>query len=429
MQKLIYFLLLLVVSFPFSSLHAKGIILADESTRSSLPYASVFDGEGKLIGVSDAKGFLPFISQKDYPITIKYLGYEDCILESIKSDTVFMTDFPLELSELIIESKKYSHLHLLAYVREFSTLSTLNDTVTLFREKMVDFMTPIVNKSKIKGWRTPRVLTSKSFYRFTNDIGLDSVSDRCTYHFSWTDWMGLIPAAKLPKRLHNIETGSDTIFGKYSMTELWQRDQDFVTLDIDVLADTSSRKWVSNLSLFFQKETDFEYFKAKYRFNPISDNTINESSLTGFSFNIESKGRGREMFMFNRRNDPVYVSTYCEVFILDREYITTKEASKWQNLNIVGEDIALLVPQEAPPLQPSIQKLIERVNNLNHEEVRLSIRPDLSNIGYKPQSVSIGHHVLQRLKGMFGIDQVIANKKWNKNYNDFKHNQRARNQQ
>ena len=37
----------------------------------------------------------------------------------------------------------------------------------------------------------PRILTCKSYYRFTNRNGLDSVSSASHHHFSWSDWIGL----------------------------------------------------------------------------------------------------------------------------------------------------------------------------------------------------------------------------------------------
>lgn len=48
-----------------------------------------------------------------------------------------------ELPEVLVESPKRNMLHVMAYVREYSNLTTYSDTVILFREKMVDFMLPV----------------------------------------------------------------------------------------------------------------------------------------------------------------------------------------------------------------------------------------------------------------------------------------------
>lgn len=115
---------------------------------------------------------------------------------------------PTQLPEVVVESPRHRILHILAYVRECSTLSTCTDTVFLFREKMVDYMLPSKGVS-FKGWSRPRILKSRSFYRFTDAGGLDSVSDNCNHHFSWSDWMGIAPSAELPSCLRDVECGID----------------------------------------------------------------------------------------------------------------------------------------------------------------------------------------------------------------------------
>ena len=100
-----------------------------------------------------------------------YIGFEDKILETAPADTVFLTESIPELPEVLVETRARKVLHMLAYVREYSTLSTYSDTVTLFREKMVDFMIVPDRKMKFRGWTSPRLLTSRSYYRFTDSEG------------------------------------------------------------------------------------------------------------------------------------------------------------------------------------------------------------------------------------------------------------------
>lgn len=426
MQKLCRQLFVLMLCCWATSAFGRTVV-ADSATRSPLPNASVFDCDGTFIGVCDSKGRLPSLSVSRLPFTIRYLGYEDAVINEPGVDTVFMCESTTVLPEIVIESKKHSVLHLLAYVREYSTLSTLTDTVSLFREKMVDFMKPVVPKSRFKGWVIPRLLNARSYYRFTNEQGLDSVSDRCSYHFSWTDWMGLSPDAQVPASLFGKEVATDTVFGKYSMTELWHKNREKITLSADVLADTTSRKWVPNLSLFFHKGIDFERFNVNFAFDNVLGTGLDASNLTAYSFNIESNGRGRGMFMFNRRDESVYVSTYCEVYIIDREYITEKEARKWEKKNARVDNIDFFIPSEAPDLQDATKMLVARVNALDHDMARLSSTPDLSHVGYRTERLNPGQRILRRLKGVLGIDKVSASRKWKKNYNNFRREQQTRN--
>ncbi len=104
------------------------------------------------------------------------MGYEERNIPVATTDTIFMKEQILELPEFVVESREHRVLHMLAYVREYSTLSTYSDTIFMFREKMVDYMLPSDNKVRFNGWNNPRILTSKSYYRFTNSLGLDSVA-------------------------------------------------------------------------------------------------------------------------------------------------------------------------------------------------------------------------------------------------------------
>ena len=335
-------------------------------------------------------------------------------------DTIFMQENALELPEVVVETREKKLLHILGYVREYSTLSTYTDTVFLFREKMVDFMLPTDRKMRFKGWMSPRVITSRSYYRFTDNMGVDSVSDRCSHHFSWADWIGLIPSATLPEALFNVETGTDTVMGKYSPTEVWVKNGDRVTIDVNVLADTTSRKWVPNLSSFFRNGLDFEQFRVRYNFDNTVGNTFLPIDVTGYSYNIESNGRGRSMFMFNRINESFFVSTYGEVYIVDKEYISLKEAKKWERNSKELENIEIFEPAAAPELQPGILLLVDRVNNVDHDRTRLSIEPDKRLARRGVVKMNVGQQVLQRIKGIFGIDILRGRRKMNKQWKDFK---------
>ena len=165
--------------------------------------------------------------------------------------------------------------------------------------------------------------------------GLDSVSNRCSHHFTWSDWMGILPPVRIPPGLVGVETGTDTLSGRYSPSEIWSKSGDRITVDINVLADTASRKWVPNLSVFFNDDIDFEQFRLRLNYGNVAGDSIGAVDLAGYSFNIESNGRGHGMFRFNRRDEPFFVSTYAEVYVMDKEYISVKEAKNGIGANLM----------------------------------------------------------------------------------------------
>ena len=395
-------------------------VVADSTSRIALPGASIFDRNGNIVGICNSKGKMPYISPASYPVTVRFLGFEEKVISEACADTIFLKEYFTELPEVVVESRRHKVLHMLAYVREYSTLTTYSDTVFLFREKMVDYMLTPDKKIRFKGWRNPRILKCKSYSRFSNAQGLDSVSDKCNHHFSWSDWVGVVAPPEMSPVLRNTEFGSDTLRGKYSPTEIWTRNKDRLIINVDVMADTTSRRWVPNLSTFFRSKLDFENFKVRFNYGNIAGDSISTIDLTGYSFNIESNGRGHDMFMFHRVNEPFFVSTYAEVYILDKEYITVKEARKWERQKVNTADIEIYEPAEAPELQPSIQNLIARVNNVNHAEIRSYLTPDHRMIGRSVKKQNFGQRALSLLKTITGISQIRMHRNNNRQWRDFK---------
>ena len=138
MRKIIFILMSFLFFIPVMKGRDVRVVVADSTTGVPLPNASVYDRNGRAVGITDGKGSLPRIARDRYPITIRYIGFEERRVEADGCrDTVFLRENVSELPELTVESKKHRLLHILAYVREYSTLATYTDTVFLFREKTV----------------------------------------------------------------------------------------------------------------------------------------------------------------------------------------------------------------------------------------------------------------------------------------------------
>lgn len=419
----------LLFSIALMESRAYEVIVVDSASHVPLPNASIYDKDGTPAGLSDNNGTVPKITRSRYPIIIRYLGFNDKTVVFEDKDTIFLSERVSELPEVVVESNRQSMLHILAYVREYSTLATYTDTVFLFREKMVDYMLPSNNKIKFKGWSSPRVLTCKSYYRFTNNNGLDSVSDACQHHFSWSDWIDIPPGASIPMGIRNSQISADTLYGRYSPTEIWHRSNDQIRVDVDVLADTISRKWVPGLVNFFRRGLDYEKFKVTFNYDNVMGDSISKFDLDGYSFSIESKGRGREMFRFNKINEPFFVSTDADVYILDKEYITVKEAKQWGKREFDVDEIGIYAPLEAPPLSSSILNLVERVNLFDKDRTRLNLLSDqrLMGINYGRRNFRIGRRALFLLKQVTGITLFKSHKHFNKHWKQFKEEQLNRN--
>lgn len=420
MLRLLFIISLLLPAALQLAAREPDVIVADSVSRRPLSQASVFASDGNFIGICRKNGALPYIPAGAFPVTVRYLGYRETSIPAPGADTVFLSPQTTELPEMVVESRQHRVLHILAYVREYSTLTTFSDSVQLFREKMVDFMLPRDAGTRFRGWQNPRVLESRSYYRFTDGNGLDSVSNRCNYYFSWADWIGLPPAATAPGHVAAFGTSTDTLYGRYSACEIWNRDNGRLTLDVNALADTIGRRWVPGLASFFKKDIDFEQVRLRFNFEGVGADSITPVELSGYSFTVESNDRGRDMFMFNRGDQAIFISTYAEVYIIDKEYITVKEARKWEKRRDGTDELAILEPAGAPELQPGIRELVDRVNDIDNDGVRLALTPDERLVSRSVIKLDIGHRALSMLKTLLGITSIRANRNWNRQWQDFR---------
>lgn len=115
----------------YSVFMADGRVVVDSLTRTPLPNVSIFDRNGNFTAISGHDGRIPHIAESDYPITIRYIGFKELLVPAAL-DTLFMTEDVIELPEMVVNTRNRRMLHILAYVREYSTLSSFGDSVFLF---------------------------------------------------------------------------------------------------------------------------------------------------------------------------------------------------------------------------------------------------------------------------------------------------------
>ena len=117
------------------------------------------------------------------------------------------------------------------------------------------------------------------------------------------------------------------------------------------------------------------------------------------------------------------MSTYGEVYMLDKEYVTMKDARRWERLRTGTSDLEIYEPAEAPGLQPSIIELMARVNAIDHDGVRLDFTPDERLAGRKVH-LNLGQQVMSRVRQLLGLDEVNARRKWKRQWRQFRDTRR-----
>ncbi len=94
------------------------------------------------------------------------------------------------------------------------------------------------------------------------------------------------------------------------------------------------------------------------------------------SVSIESTGKGRNLLRLFNSYDKVDVNTYAEIYITDKKYISKSEARKWENNPADMDKIELRPPTYVSALQPSVQTIVDRVNTIDHTQLRIDKEPD-----------------------------------------------------
>ncbi len=286
---------------------------------------------------------------------------------------------PFELPEVKVSTKHRPILHLTGYIREISKMASSIDTLMLYREKWVDFMIPSGKAKYFRGWTDPRLLKTKSYYKWTDPSGLDSVSDRTDHHFSWSDWVSLPRRINYPESIGGTRIGDFIVMNGDSIAEIWKKDSIGVNITVNVLADSIKDKWTPRLAGPMWRNHDFKRIVMDFRYSDTDTFSVRPQNLDRMSCRIESMGRGHDMFRFNRWKEDyyLYVTTYFDLTITDREYLTVKDAKrKEKDARLAIEDAMIIFESERVPRDSIINDLIARVNSIDHDSRRLAMEPD-----------------------------------------------------
>lgn len=296
---------------------------------------------------------------------------------NVKKEEVKGKENVLQLPEVVVKSHRKDVLHILAYIRENSSMSNYGDTVKLFREKWVDFMIPMRDAKRFKGWNIPRLLTSKSYYHFFNYNGLDSVSDEYNQYFSYSDWIEIPNRIEVPKNYDSKTFHIQKAPGKEDVSRLWEKNGDNISVTMNLLTDSLNWNFAPEMKSGFKNIVEFDKFNISFNYNNVDDRSLYATDLNSAVFEIESYGRGYEKYKNSIFQVPSFVTSKIEVFFIEKEFISKKEAWKWldRSKKLEKLDLAFLF-YDVPELDAATQNLVARVNEMNHDKLRTFVKPE-----------------------------------------------------
>lgn len=349
------FSLLFLVPF---SINAE-VKIIDQDTQEPLAKASIFDKNGKFIAVTDDRGEVPDnISLESYPLNIRYVGYIPKDIITPDSGVVSLEETSYELPEVLIDSESHNHLVLTAYVRNYITRTTGNDTVVSFEEQIIDFMFPVTKKAKVKGWKKPRILAQRTY-----DWGKTSKRDTVRYTEGTKGYSysyDLDDKFILPQTIAVGNAIKESIPGKYSDKEIWQKRGDTYFLEKDGLADYKDHIAKPTLAKILGLTMAVDQEESKYKFTENGKNQFSPEDVLEavISYHLNMSGKGIK-YAYDTK-DPIDLYGYGEMFVIDRAYLTAEEAKELKK-NPPVVSLNFKSPENIPLPPPQMIKIKERV--------------------------------------------------------------------
>lgn len=359
------FSLIVSVSILLGAFDANAFKIVDAETKAPLPLASITDRSGNVVGMTDKSGEIPELQKDSYPITFNYMGYASLqILKPVDYD-VNMTQQEYELPEIVVIPGSRPLLHLTGYMRETTSVLSSSDSVTFFKESIVDFLVPL-EKTKVKGWTKARELASKTYVRMSNSSGLDSVSTNHEYEFIlWGNRKNLIPSAtKIPDQIKGTDVACDTVMGKYYPKIIWWKNGDVTRLYGDALANEKNHITTPWALKLFGLTTDVAEISDNYVFDTPDGDFIRPTNLRQVSVTIDMLAKGKLFKKTFDSSSPVNVRTYMELYLTERKFLSEAEGKRLKKEIPTIDFSNILAPANANPLHPAIIRTVERVNSL-----------------------------------------------------------------
>lgn len=333
--------------------------LVDAETGAGLPLASVTDSRGNVVALTDKEGAIPDVPQRLFPLTFSYVGYSPVQVAALGEEDVVMTPCVYQLPDMVISPGDRPVVYLKGYMRAVTTLFGSSDSITLLKEGIVDFLIP-VGKTKVKGWNKPRELASKAYERSVNRDGLTSVRGESDYPFMiWTDKFPLLPS---DVKSNNPKVHADSVVnGKYGVKMTRRRQGDTMRVYSDGLADRENHVMSPSMLKLLGMTTDFTDISIGYVYTLEEDGSCRPLDISQISVSLDMTIRGKLIKTAFHSDSPVDVKCYVEVYITDREYLSTDEAKYLSKHKPTLTRADVKAPAGVPPLHPALQSLVNQV--------------------------------------------------------------------
>lgn len=346
-----------------ASIHASAqTIIVDANDKLPIVGASIFDAAGTMVGLTLTDGSVPEeLGDEYYPLTIQCIGYNMLTVNSKGKSTLEMTERKYDIGEVTITPGDKKVLRLLCYVREYVSLNAYyDDTTTIFMEHMADFLIPVEEKAKFSSTGKARALATRSYTRSVDE-------EKDTVIFSTKNKSSMLFIASIDSSsIAEPESFKDTDVlpksysksGKYGPKDVYRKTNTTFTRFRDGLADTKDHKMSPTALKLLGFGMDFTQMYKSCAYHLSGSNTYGPADLISATYALEALGTGKFFRSSNPHKKPVEINSLVEIYVVNRQYLTTKEAKHIKKNK--PEDVKFIIPASAPKLSPSISNIVKR---------------------------------------------------------------------
>ena len=353
------FIILLASMVCFS---AGAQVVVDNTDDTPLPLATVFNQNGTIIGMTDENGNMPKLTNPLFPLTIRYMGYDPLVVNTLNADSLKMTASTYDLPEITIQPVDRPVTRMIVYVRQYASMTTSKDTIDMFADYMADlrWARKDVKKFKRRDGRLTRTSPMRAYVHMKSPT-TDSIGFPAREEFETLSWSDLIqvPTDTVfePRVARNKEQQTDTVVGKSGYAVINFSTPTTFCVKTDVIANTDDHKLSFGLLKLLGFNVEFSTLTEQTVFPSDSTGVHLPESLASYSMTLEATGKGRWIKKLLGSKSNVDIKCYYEVYPVDIEHLTVEQ---WREIKKDPPQDEFTIPTTAPALAPEVESQIER---------------------------------------------------------------------
>lgn len=305
------------------------------------------------MALSDASGNVELPVRPEWPLRVRCLGFEEAVALA-GTDTVYMCESAIGLPAVEVSASGRDVVRLICYVREYAGAVNEDDSLTMFSEYMVDYFFPMTGVKKFKAHTTPRTLAWRAYCRHTDSQGRDTV-EYCSDDVRTLSWLQL--ARIDPTTIHY--TANDSVYGKYGYKSITRMGADALGVYRDMLADHKDHRMSPWFLKLLGLTVDITELYAAHTYAANESGEYGPEDVVSCTYSLKMLGRGKLFKLVFDNKRPVNITSYLEIYTVDRTYMSVAEAKTL--LKGHPDIIPMAVPEYANPLDAPTQALVERV--------------------------------------------------------------------